>query len=43
MRNLHEDASAVTGERVGADRAAMGQILENLQTVLDDLMARACL
>ena len=40
MRNLHEDAGAVAGKRVGADGAAMGQILEDLETVLDDLVAR---
>ena len=40
MRDLHEDARAVAGERVGADGAAMGQIFEDLQTVLDDLAAR---
>ena len=38
--NLHEDAGTVAGKRVGADGAAMGQILEDLETVLDDLMAR---
>ena len=40
MRDLHEHASTVAGKRVGADRAAMGQIYEDLETVLDDLVAR---
>ena len=40
MGNLHQDARTVAGKRVGADRAAMDQILEDLETVLDDLMAR---
>ena len=30
MRDLHEDARAVAGKRVGADRAAMGQVFEDL-------------
>ena len=39
MRDLHEDAGAVARERVGAGGAAMGQVFENLQAVLDDLAA----
>jgi hypothetical protein len=38
--NLHEDAGAVAGERVGADGAAMGQVLQDLETLLDDFVAR---
>ena len=40
MRNLHEDAGAVAGKRVGADGAAMGQILQDLEALLDDFVAR---
>ena len=40
VRHLHEHASAVAGKRVGADGAAMGQIFEDLETVLDDRVAR---
>ena len=40
MRHLHEHASPVAGKRVGADGAAMGQVFEDLQTVLDDRVAR---
>jgi hypothetical protein len=40
MGNLHEDARTVAGKRVGADGAAMGQILEDLETLLDDFVAR---
>src|SRR5262245_32609068 len=39
MRDLHENAGAVAGERVGSGGAAMGQVLEDLQPVLDDLAA----
>jgi hypothetical protein len=41
MRHLHEHACAVAGERVGADGAAMGQVFQDLQTGLDDRVARA--
>ena len=40
VRNLHEDAGAVAGKRVGADGAAMGQILQDLEALLDDFVAR---
>ncbi len=43
MRDLHQDAGAVAGERVGARGAAMGQIDEDLEAVLDDAVARAAL
>ena len=40
VRNLHQDAGAVAGKRVGADGAAMGQVLQDLEAVLDDFVAR---
>ena len=40
MRDLHQDAGAVAGKRVGPGRAAMGEVLQNLQAMLDDLVAR---
>ena len=43
VRDLHEDAGAVAGERVGAGRTTMGQVLEDLDAVLDDGMARPAL
>ena len=36
MRDLSEDAAAVAHLRVGADGAAMVEVLEDLQTLLDD-------
>ena len=41
--HLDENARAVAGQRVGADRAAMRQVLENLQTLVDDPVALAVL
>ena len=38
VRNLHQDAGAVAGARIGADRAAMLEIAENADRVGDDLM-----
>src|ERR1035441_2145844 len=38
VRNLHQDAGAVAGARIGADRAAMFEIAENADRVRDDLM-----
>ena len=38
VRHLHEDARAVAGARIGADRAAMFEIEENGDTVFDGLM-----
>jgi hypothetical protein len=38
VRNLHQDAGAVAGARVGADRAAMLEIAENAERVGDDLV-----
>ena len=43
VRDLHQDAGAVAGERVCARRAAMGQVLQDLDAVLDDGVARAAL
>src|SRR4029079_19667442 len=39
MRNLHQDASAVAGQRVPRRGPAMGEILQDLDAVLDDLVA----
>ena len=41
IRRLNEDACPVAGQRVGAHRAAMGKILENLQALIDDPVALA--
>ncbi len=38
VRNLHQDAGAVAGARIGADSAAMFEIAENADRVGDDLM-----
>jgi len=38
VRNLHENAGAVAGARIGADRAAMFEVAENVDRVGDDLM-----
>ena len=38
VRHLHQDAGAVAHARIGADRAAMFEIAENLNRVGDDLM-----
>ncbi len=43
VRDLHQDAGAVAGARIGADRAAMLEIAENLQRVLHDLLGLAAL
>ena len=43
MRDLHQDAGAVAGQRVGAGRAAMGEVLQDLEAMLDDLVARPAL
>src|SRR3990170_5236813 len=40
MRDLHQDARAVAGQRVGPGRAAMGEVVQDLQAMLDDLPAR---
>ena len=39
--NLHQDAGAVAGARVGADRAAMLEIDEDRERILDDLVGLA--
>ena len=36
--NLRQDACAVAGQRIGADRAAMIQIDQDLQPLADDFM-----
>ena len=38
VRDLHQDAGAVTGARVGADGAAMFEVAEDVDRVVDDLM-----
>ena len=43
VRHLDKNARAVAGQRVGADRAAMRKVLENLQTLIDDPVALAVL
>ena len=41
VRDLHQHAGAVAHQRVGADRAAMGQVFQHAQAVGDDLVG-AC-
>ena len=41
MRDLDEDAGAVAGERVGTHGAAMLEVLEDVERVLDELMRLA--
>ncbi len=43
VRHLHQDAGAVAGARVGADRAAMFEIAQDRDRVLDDLVRLAAL
>ena len=43
VRDLHQDAGAVAGARIGADRAAMFEIAEDRDRVLDDLVRLAAL
>ena len=38
VRNLHQDAGAVAGARIGADRAAMLEIEQDGQRILHDLL-----
>ena len=38
VRDLHQHAGAVADQRIGADRAAMREVLQDLQTVGDDLV-----
>ena len=37
--DLQQDTRAVAGQRIGADRAAMGQIFQDLQTLAHHVMA----
>ena len=39
VRHLDQDSRPVARQRVRADRAAMGQVLQDLQTLLDDPVA----
>ena len=41
VRDLDQDAGAVAHQRVGADGAAMLEVLEDLERVLDDLVRLA--
>ena len=41
IRRLNEDARPVAGQRVGPHRAAMGEIPENLQALINDPVALA--
>ena len=41
VRRLHQDAGAVAGARIGADRAAMFEVDQDGQRVLDDLVRLA--
>src|SRR5581483_6575852 len=43
VRDLHQDARAVAHARVGADCAAVLEVAENLESVLDDPVALAAL
>ena len=38
VRDLHQNAGAVAGARIGADGAAVFEIAENVERVGDDLM-----
>ena len=38
VRNLDKKTGAVAHQRIGADRATVGQVLEHLQTITDDLV-----
>ena len=38
VRHLHQDAGAVAGQRIAAARAAMRQVLQNLQALLHDVV-----
>ena len=43
MRDLHQNAGAVAGARIGADRAAMLEIAQDRERVVDDLVRLAAL
>ena len=43
VRNLHQDAGAVAHARIGADRAAMLEVEQNGEAVVDDLVRLASL
>ena len=43
VRDLHQDAGAVAGARIGADRAAMLEVDQDGERVLDDLVRLAAL
>ena len=39
IRDLDQNAGAVACQRIGADRAAMGEVAQDLQALLDDGVA----
>ena len=41
VRHLHQDAGAIAGARIGADRAAVLEIEQDRQRILDDLVRLA--
>ena len=41
VRHLNENARTVAGQRIGADRTPVRQILQNLQSLFDDPVALA--
>ncbi len=43
VRNLHQDPGAVAGARIGADRAAVLEVAQDREPVLDDLVRLASL
>src|SRR6202000_1539481 len=43
VRDLHQNAGAVAGARIGADRAAVLEVDQDRQRVLDDLVRLASL
>ena len=43
MRDLDQHAGAVADQRIGADRAAVRQVLEDLQALRDDVVRAAAL
>ena len=38
VRNLHQDAGAVAGQRIASAGAAMGQVVEHLEALLHDVV-----
>ena len=42
VRDLDQDAGAVAELRIAADRAAVGQVLQDQQALLDDARGSSC-